>query len=61
MKYMVNDGCVGCGLCEGTCQEVFCMTDEGVAKAIDAEVPAEHEAAAADAKNGCPVGAIEEA
>ena len=23
MKYVVNDGCIGCGLCEGTCPEVF--------------------------------------
>ena len=46
MKYFVNDGCIGCGLCEGTCPEVFSMTDEGVAKAIETEVPAECEAAA---------------
>lgn len=37
------------------------MTDEGVEKAIEAEVSAECEAAAAEAKDGCPVGAIEEA
>ena len=61
MKYMVNGGCIGCGLCEGTCPKVFSMTDEGVAKAIETEVPAECEAAAAEAKDGCPVGAIEEA
>ena len=36
------------------------MTDEGVATAIRTEVPAELEAAAAEAKDGCPVGAIEE-
>ena len=60
MKYFVNDGCIGCGLCENTCPEVFSMTDEGVAKAIEAEVPAECEAAAAEAMDGCPVGAIEE-
>ncbi len=34
MKYTVNDGCIGCGLCEGTCPEVFSMTGENVAKAI---------------------------
>lgn len=39
MKYVVNDGCIGCGLCEGTCPEVFSMTDAGVAVAIDADVP----------------------
>lgn len=61
MKYVVNDGCIGCGLCEVTCPEVFKMRDEGVAKAIEAEVPTELESAAAEAKDGCPVGAIEEA
>lgn len=61
MKYVVNDGCIGCGLCEGTCPEVFSMTAEGVAKAIEEDVPAESESAAAEAKDGCPVGAIEEA
>ncbi len=61
MKYVVNDGCIGCGICEGTCPEVFSMTDEGAAKAIETEVPAEHAAAAAEAKDACPVGVIEEA
>lgn len=37
------------------------MTDEGVAKAIETDVPPESEAAATEAKDSCPVGAIEEA
>ncbi len=61
MKYIVNDGCIGCGLCEGTCPEVFSITDAGTAKAIEADVPAWCEAAAAEAKDSCPAGAIEEA
>ncbi len=61
MKYVVNEGCIGCGLCEGTCPEVFQMTDEGIAKAIEQEVYAECETKAAEAKDNCPVGAIEEA
>ena len=32
-----------------------------VAKAIETDVPLESEAAAAEAKDSCPVGAIEEA
>ena len=60
MKYIVNEGYIGCGLCEGICPEVFSMTDEGVATAIETEVPAKLETAAAAAKDGCPVGAIEE-
>lgn len=62
MKYTVNqDECIGCGLCEGTCPEVFSMNDNGVAEAIDAEVPADALESAAEAKDSCPVGAIEEA
>ena len=61
MKYKVNDSCIGCGLCASTCPEVFSITDEGTAKAIDEEVSAEAEASAAEAQAGCTVGAIEEA
>ena len=61
MRYFVNDGCIGCGLCEGTCPEVFSMSDAGVAVAIEAEVPEGVLDSAAEAKDGCPVGAIEEA
>lgn len=61
MKYYVNDGCIGCSLCAGTCPEVFSMSDAGVAVAIEAEVPEGALDSAAEAKDGCPVGAIEEA
>lgn len=60
MKYVVNDGCIGCGLCAGTCPEVFSMGDEGVAVATQTEVPEEALEHAVEAKDGCPVGAIEE-
>ena len=61
MKYVVNEGCIGCGLCEGTCPAVFSMTDSGVAVAISEEVPEGELDSAEEAKNGCPVGSIEEA
>lgn len=60
MKYFVNDGCIGCGLCAGRCPEVFSMSDAGVAVAIETEVPEEVIDSAAEAMEGCPVGAIEE-
>jgi len=61
MKYFVNDDCIGCGLCEGTCPEVFTMNDDGVAVAIAEDVPDNHLDCAAEAQDECPVSAIEEA
>lgn len=60
MKYKVNENCIGCGLCESICPEVFHMTDAGVAEAVKEDVPAATEPMAAEAKESCPVEAIEE-
>ena len=60
MKYHVNEACIGCGLCEGTCPAVFSMTDMGNAVAIDINVPENALDNAAAAKDDCPAGAIEE-
>ena len=60
MKYRVNEMCIGCGLCTMTCPEVFSMNDEGVAIAIDEEVAEELLDTATEAKENCPVSAIEE-
>lgn len=60
MKYRVNDGCIGCVLCADTCPQVFSMTDEGLAKAIESEVAEADKAAAAEAKDLCSVSVIEE-
>ena len=59
MKYYVNENCIGCGLCVSICPEVFSMSDAGVSKAMNGEVPAEHADAAANAAHSCPVDAIE--
>jgi len=61
MQYRVNQSCIGCGLCADTCPEVFSMNDNGMAAAIEEEVPATLLDVAAQAKEGCPVGAIEDA
>jgi ferredoxin len=60
MKFKVNENCIGCGLCAGMCPEVFSMTDEGLAIAIDEDVPEDALDSAAEAMDSCPVGAIEE-
>ena len=57
MKAFVDENvCISCGLCEGTCPEVFSL-DTGVAVAIE-EVAAELEDATREACDGCPVQAI---
>ena len=60
MKYYVNENCIGCGLCESVCPEVFSLSDEGVAVAISEDVPEEALESAAEAMSDCPVSAIEE-
>lgn len=60
MQFFVNDQCIGCGMCEGTCPEVFHMTDDGVAEAVNEDVDIVLEDAALAAQDGCPVDAIEQ-
>ena len=60
MKYIVNEGCIGCGFCNATCPEVFTMTADGKATAIDEAVPESALDSAAEACSGCPVEVIEE-
>ncbi len=61
MKVFVKEGCLGCGLCAGTCPRVFSMTEDGAARAIDTDVPADALEEVEAAKNNCPAEAIEEA
>ncbi len=58
MKASVDhDLCIGCGLCESVCPEVFEMGDDGLAHVIG-EVTRELEAAATEAAEVCPTEAI---
>jgi ferredoxin len=59
MRFHVNGSCIGCGLCVSTCPQVFQITDENVAKANDGEVAPGLKSNAIEAKNNCPVAAIE--
>lgn len=56
---VIKEECIGCGLCEQICPEVFTMDDEGTAEAIKGEVPADAEECAQEAADSCPTGAIE--
>lgn len=49
--------CIGCGMCESICPEVFEMNDEGIAVAI-ADVTEDVEESANEAKDACPTEAI---
>ena len=60
MKAFVNkDTCIGCELCTQICPEVFSMDDDGKSGAIDEEIDNEDEDAAVDARDSCPVSAID--
>ena len=56
MNATVNENCIGCGLCAGTCPEVFHMGDDGVAHGSG--IPEGQLEAAQEAQDGCPVSAI---
>ena len=36
MRYVVQDGCIGCGVCASTCDAVFSIGDDGLAPDINA-------------------------
>jgi ferredoxin len=56
--YVDKDICIGCGLCEEICPDVFSMDDDGKAIAADGEIPEDLIDLAKDAESQCPVEAI---
>lgn len=58
MKAKVNEICIGCGLCNSICPQVFTMTDEGVATA-SSDISEEQEESVQEVADSCPVDAIE--
>jgi len=59
MKASVDrDICIGCGLCEITCPEVFELDDEMISTVIVDEIPEDLEECAEEAEEECPVTAI---
>ena len=58
MKISVTEECIGCGMCEGTCPDVFEVGDDGLAHVIVDEVSADVEDDAKQAAEDCPVEAI---
>ena len=52
-----DEGCISCGLCAGTCPEVFQMADDGLAEVYRAPT-GENEEQVRMAADGCPVAVI---
>lgn len=53
-----KDTCIGCGMCESICPDIFVMDDDGKSKVIVSDVPADNQDEAKDAAEACPVNAI---
>jgi len=59
MKAIVDkDICIGCGLCESECPDVFELDEDSIAIVMVDVVPQEFEACAIEAQEECPVDAI---
>ena len=58
MNATVNSNCIGCGLCVSICPEVFEIGDDGLAQPIQ-EVTETLEKTASQARESCPVNAID--
>lgn len=59
MKAKVDrDTCIGCGLCEDICPQVFKLDEESISTVIVDAVPTEYEQCTNEAVDECSVGAI---
>ncbi len=59
MKACVDkDACIGCGLCQAICPEVFQLNDEGISEVIVDEIPEDLIESAKEAEAQCPTAAI---
>jgi ferredoxin len=59
MKVAVDhDLCIGCGICESTCPQVFVLTDEALSCVIVEEVSEELRDEVTEAVDSCPTECI---
>jgi ferredoxin len=57
--WRVNENCIGCGMCASIAPDIFTMTEEGVAK-VAMQPTGDQTVGAAEARDSCPVAAIED-
>lgn len=55
---VIKEDCIGCGVCNSICPEVFEMDDDGLAVAQEGDFPADMEDSVRDAADSCPTDAI---
>ena len=53
-----REGCISCGLCASTCEDVFQFADDGKAEVIKQPEGENEETMAREAAEGCPVAVI---
>ncbi len=58
MKVVVEESCIGCGLCVQACPEVFELNDKNMAVVKLAAVPPALQESCREAAGSCPVEAI---
>jgi ferredoxin len=59
MKPVIDeDLCIGDGICEDECPQVFKLGDDGIAHVIKDDVPEEEYGCVRDAVDACPTQAI---
>ena len=54
-----KDACIGCGACAAIEENVFILTDEGLAEAKKGEIKEEYKESVREAAESCPTSAIE--
>lgn len=59
MSYTVNENCIGCGVCVSICPDVFELGEDGYSHVIAQPESDEIRELAEQAKESCPVAAIE--
>lgn len=58
-KVNINENCIGCWACVQICPQVFAFNNEEARAEVKWDLACDNESCISDAKNICPVQAIE--